>query len=149
MCVILCSTAAYSQFSANQFPAKKIKDMPNYKEYSDEIMYLVANRMGIRITNDIPKPKIITDREITIEEFGRLTGHLGAKAKCSYYFYKLNIILVSGDVNLSVLAHEFVHYFQVQYKKIDPEMILLGWDFLEPEALLIEDWFKRNFIEIK
>lgn len=128
------------------FPSKQIKDIENFRQYADGIMAIVAEKMNIKLNKDTPQPRIITDSEITTQEFGKLLGFPEDyfTAVYPYYFHKQNMILMIKEARLDSLAHEFVHYFQVQYQKID---IVKYADALEPPAIHIQHWFKDNYMK--
>lgn len=131
------------------FPSKQVKDIENFRQYADSIMAIVAGRMNIKLDKNIPKPKIITDDEITTQEFSRLLGYPEDyfTAVCPYYFQDQNMILVLNQTRLDTLAHEFVHYFQVQYQKIDLKSNPAYADTMEFQAVYIQHWFKDEYMK--
>lgn len=103
--------------------------------------------MRCEINENIPKPKIVTDEDLTLKEFSNLLGYDDDffSAMCPYYFHKENMILIIMESRLDSLAHEFVHYFQVKYKNADFEMDYV--DNNEFEAVHIQHWFKEKYMK--
>jgi len=139
-------TATLDQKVEKSFPNKKIGEIENFRQYADDIMKIVAGKMNIKLDENIPKPQIVTDDEMTQKEFNNLLGYPDDffDAMCPYYFDSINTILVLKDVTLHSLAHEFVHYFQIKYKKYDFHNNYN--DSFEYEAIIIQHWFKDNYM---
>ncbi|MBU4502166.1 MAG: collagenase [Nanoarchaeota archaeon] len=129
------------------FPNQQIKDTKNFRQYSDEIMEIVAGKLNLKLDENIPKPKIIKSDELTLEEFNNLLNPTAGNrpTMCSYYFDKENIIFLTTDSKLDTLAHEFVHYFQVKYRGEDPNTDFMN--FLEGEALWTQWWFEKEYMK--
>lgn len=130
-----------------KFPNKQIKDIEDFRQYADDIMYIVAEKMHLKIDENIPKPRIVTNDDITTQEFSKLLGYPEDffTAVCPYYFDDINTILVLNDSKLHTLAHEFVHYFQIQYRHEDLKNAPV--DFHEFEAVQIQHWFREKYLE--
>lgn len=126
------------------FPNLPIEQLPTFRQYSAEIFLIVADKMGIWLDQDIPRPVIVTDLELTLAEFNLWLGQTEIlfHSMSPYYFSKQNIILIPGTSTLDTLAHELVHYFQVRYQKTDVETSDLNQ--LELEAILLQRWFRAQ-----
>lgn len=139
-------TVTLEQKIEKKFPSEQIKDIENWRQYADDIFYIVAEKMGYEVDENIPKPTIVT--EMTTQEFSRLLGdeedYFTAVSNC--YFDKENKILLTEDSELDSLAHEYVHYFQVQYGHESTENNP-GADFLEWKAIWTQRWFEKNYME--
>lgn len=129
------------------FPNKQIKDIENWRQYADDILYIVAEKMGYEMDESIPKPTIVT--EMTTQEFSRRLGYPEDffTAVCNYYFYNENQVLLTEDSELDSLAHEYVHYFQVKYENIDLQKAGVYIEYLEFEAVMIQRWFEENYMK--
>ncbi len=129
------------------FPNQSIKDIENFRQYTDDIIKIVAEQMNIKIDERIQKPKIITEKDITQEEFNKRVGYPKDyfKAMWPYYFDKENEIILRLDSKLHNLIHELVHYFQVQYQHADPKQDFN--DSLEGQAVRIQRWFEEKYLK--
>ena len=137
------------------FPNKQIKDIEDFRQYSDDIMKIVAEKMRIKLDERIPKPKIVTTDDITLDEFNRRVYEFSKRAgypissrlsaMCPMYFDKENEILLTLGVKLHTLAHEFVHYFQVQYRHDDATND--PYDNMEREAVYIQREFEKEYLK--
>lgn len=146
---------ALEQKIEKTFPNKPIKDIKDFRQYSDDIMRIVAEQMNIKLDESIPKPKIITEKEITLDEFNRRAYEFSKKAgcplsvyiknMCPMYFGEENEILLTLNVKLHSLAHELVHYFQIKYRHDDPTYD--PYDALEREAILLQKWFEKKYLK--
>ncbi|WP_417566579.1 hypothetical protein [Marinobacter sp.] len=128
------------------FPAVQIKDISDFKQYAHPILLIVAKKMGVELGNEIPAPLILIDVELTEREFNLWLGNTGEPfhAMFPYYFPENNTIVVVGTSRLDSLAHEFVHYLQVQYEHINIDFS--DAHQLELEAVEIQHWFKQNYM---
>lgn len=131
---------------AESFPSLQIKDISDLKQYSGDILLIVGKKMGVKLSNEVPEPLILTDLELTEETFSLWLGATKNQfhALSPYYFPEKNIIVVVGSVRLDSLAHELVHYVQVQYQHLNiafPDAYQL-----ELEAVAIQRWFKQNYM---
>lgn len=142
-------TVTLEQRIEKGFPSKQVKDIENFRQYADSIMAIVAERMNVKLNKNIPKPRIITDSEITTQEFSKLLGYPEDyfTAVCPYYFHKQNTILVLKESRLDTLAHEFVHYFQIKYQNADIDNNQACTDALESQAVYIQHWFKDEYMK--
>ncbi|MDP2907845.1 MAG: hypothetical protein Q8O03_07950 [Nanoarchaeota archaeon] len=137
------------------FPNKPIQDIEDFRQYSDDIIKIVAEKMHIKLDEKIPKPKIITEKEMTLDEYNRRAYEFSKKAgypltkpleaMCSTYFVEENEILISEDRKLHTLAHELVHYLQIKYRQDDP--LNDPYDNLEREAIYIQLEFKDKYLK--
>ncbi len=137
------------------FPDKPIKDIEDFRQYADDIMKIVAEKMNIKLDEKIPKPRIITEKEMTLDEYNRRAYEFSKKAgyplksplkaMCSTYFIEENEILISEDRKLYTLAHELVHYFQIKYRQDDP--LNDPYDNLEREAIYIQLWLEDKHLK--
>lgn len=129
------------------FPNKKMGEIENFRQYSDDVMKIVAEKMKISLKENIPKPRIVTNDEITQKEFNNLLGYPDDffNTMCPYYFDNVNTILVLNELKIDTLAHEFVHYFQVKYRNYD--LHNGPADAFEQEAVSIQHWFRDNYIK--
>lgn len=137
------------------FPNKQIKDIEDFRQYTGDIMKIVAEQMNIKLDEKIPKPKIITEKEMTLDEYNRRAYEFSKKAGCPLkvylksmcptYFGEENEILLMEDSKLHSLAHELVHYLQIQYRHDDPK--LDAYDFLEREAITVQHWFEGKYLK--
>ncbi|WP_166266775.1 hypothetical protein [Marinobacter caseinilyticus] len=126
------------------FPTSQIKDISNFRQYSNELFLMVARKMGITIDRTVPMPAILTDLELTEEEFNLWLRQTAGPfhAMFPYYFPDQNTILVLESSRLDSLVHEFVHFFQVKYRHVIPD--LLNGVQLEYEATEIQHWFRAH-----
>lgn len=125
----------------------QIEEISNFGKCFDDIFQIVAGKMGLEINENIPKPIILTDRQITHQKFNSYLGW-DATEVFPYYFSRKNTIVIPLDFRLDTVAHELVHYFQVMYRNEN-----LGFDYglyteiLEIEAVAIQKWLKAKYIE--
>ncbi|MBM3199348.1 hypothetical protein FJZ53_00300 [Candidatus Woesearchaeota archaeon] len=136
------------------FPYKPVKDIENFRQYSDDILEIVAGKMNIKLNENIPKPTIVTEDEITLDEFNRRVSNymiehgfepVYLNGMCPMYFEKENQILLLNSSTLHSLAHEIVHYFQVQYRHEDAAND--PYDALEKEAIYVQRWFEKEHMK--
>jgi Zn-dependent peptidase ImmA (M78 family) len=136
------------------FPNKSVKDIEDFRQYSKDIMKIVAEKMNIKLDERIPKPKIITQEDMNLDEFNRRYAEwckergfapVYLNAMCPMYFEKENEILLIDNSTLHTLAHEFVHYFQVQYRHEDSAND--PYDNMEKEAILIQREFQKEYLK--
>lgn len=135
------------------FPNKEIKDIEDFRQYSDDIMKIVAEKMNIKLDEKIPKPKILT--EMTLDEYNRRSYEFSKKAgyplqkpleaMCPTFFIEENEILLMEDSKLHTLAHELVHFFQIKYRQEDP--FNDPYDNLEREAVYIQREFEDKYLK--
>ena len=136
------------------YPNCTIKEISNFKMYCQEIFQIVGNKMGLKVNERIPKPTILTDDQLTLQQFRSYLGW-DIKEILPYYFHKNNILVIPCHCKLDSLVHEFVHYFQVMYRNenldfyCDPYMDFYCDPYifnLEVEAMAIQRWFKAKFM---
>jgi hypothetical protein len=133
--------------SDKTFPNYQIGEINNFGEYCNDIFQIVAGKMSLEITEYIPKPIILTDKQITHQKFNSYLGWDAAEV-FPYYFSGKNTLVIPLKYKLDTLAHELVHYFQVMYRNEN-----LSFDYglyieiLEMEAVAIQKWFKAKYIE--
>jgi len=128
------------------YPNCCIKEISNFKTYCEEIFHIVANKMELEVNERIPKPIILMDDQLTLQQFNSYLGW-DAKEILPCYFHKKNILVIPCYCKLHSLAHEFVHYFQVMYQNEDFDCTdgMLS-EQRELEAVLIQRWFKTKFM---
>ena len=128
------------------FPDCQIKEISDLGECSNNIFEIVADRMGLEINENLPKPIILTDTQITRQKFSSYLGW-DAKEVTPYYFSRQNTVVIPLNCKLDSLAHELVHYFQVMYRNenLSPECGPYI-DILEMEAVAIQRWFKVEYL---
>jgi len=129
------------------YPSCCIKEISKFRVYCDEIFIIVAHKMGFEVNEDIPKPTILLDNQITLQQFNTYLGW-DAKEILPFYFHKKNILVIPCYCKLDNLAHEFVHYFQSAYQNEDLDCSdgMLAEE-REIEATLIQRWFKSNYMK--
>jgi hypothetical protein len=128
------------------FSNYQMKEISNLGACCDDIFQIVANKMGLEINENAPKPIILTDKQITLQKFNSYLGW-DSKIVFPYYFSNKNTIVVPLCCKLDTLAHELVHYFQVMYRDEDLKVDYgLYTEILEMEAVAIQRWFKANYI---
>ena len=128
------------------FPDCRIEEIGNFEKYSDDIFRIVAGKMDLEISENRPKPIILTDKQITLKQFNSYLGW-DAIETLPYYFHKKNTIVIPCYCKLDSLAHEFVHYFQAMYQGEDLDCTdgMISED-RESVAILIQRWFKKKFM---
>lgn len=128
------------------YPGCCIKEISNFRMCCEEIFKIVANKMGLEVNKNIAKPIIMTNDQLTLEQFNRYLGW-NSNEILPYYFHKKNIFVIPCYCKLDNLAHEYVHYFQAMYLNEDfnctDSMIT---EVRELEAILIQKWFKTKFM---
>ena len=128
------------------YPDCRIKEISNFKVYCQEIFQIVGNKMGLKVNDRIPKPTILTDDQLTLQQFSSYLGW-DAKEIFPYYFHKNNFLVVPRHCKLDSLVHEFVHYFQVMYRNDNLDFDCgLCLEILELESVTIQRWFKAKFM---
>ena len=128
------------------FPNYEIKRIDSFGSHHDTLFQIVASKMGLEINIELPKPIILTDTQISPQEFSR---YLERKVDniFPYYFFKKNILVIQETCRLDSLVHELVHYFQVMYRNENLEFNCGSYiDNLEMEALAIQRWFKSKYL---
>jgi len=129
------------------FPDCRIEEIGNFEKYSDDIFRIVAGKMDLEISENRPKPIILTDKQISHQKFNSYLGW-DAKEVFAYYFSRKNTIVIPLNCKLDTLAHELVHYFQVMYRNEDLSSDYgLYTELLEMEAVAIQKWIKTKYIE--
>lgn len=136
------------------FPSGPVKDIKDFRQYSNDIMKIVAGYMNIKLDEKIPKPKILTDEDMDLKEFNRRYAEwckehdfnpVYLNGMCPMYFEKENEILVLNSTTLHTLAHEFVHYFQAQY--LHEDFANDPCDDLEKEAIKHQRQFQKEYLK--
>jgi hypothetical protein len=129
------------------FPNYPIKEISNFQVICDQIFQIVAGKMGLKINENIPKPVILTDKQISRQKFNSYLGW-DVEVVCPYYFFKKNTVVIPLNCKLDSLAHELVHYFQVMYRNENLDFSCGPYiENLEMEAVSIQRWFKSNFLD--
>ena len=129
------------------FATCQIGEISNFGDCSNDIFQIVARKMGLEINESIPKPIILTDKEITRKKFNDYLGW-DAEEISPYYFYKKNTIVIPPDCKLDSLAHELAHYFQVMYQNENLDFDCGAYiENLEMEAVAIQRWFKAKYLQ--
>lgn len=129
------------------FPNYQMKEISNLGKCGDDIFQIVANKMGLEINENAPKPIILTDKQITLQKFNSYLGWDSEKI-FPYYFSNKNTIVIPLWCKLDTLAHELVHYFQVMYRNENLDFDYgLYTEVLEMEAVSIQRWFKAKNVE--
>ena len=83
----------------------------------------------LHLTPNRPRPRVLNVQELTPQERVDFCteGACGAKGEFAVNNYSVqkNVVLLTPDARVDQLAHEFTHYFQVQYQTLaegtDPE----------------------------
>ena len=87
------------------------------------------------------------DNQLTLQRFNSYLGW-ELKKNTALYFHKKNILVIPCYCKLDVLAHEFVHYFQVMYQNDDFDFTDgMSTEVREWEAVSIERWFKARYMK--
>jgi hypothetical protein len=129
------------------FPDCQIEEISNFGECCHDIFWIVAGKMGLEINENVPKPIILTDKQITHQKFNSYLGWDAAEV-FPYYFSRKNTIVIPLNRKIDTLAHELVHYFQVMYRNEDLSSDYgLYTELLEMEAVAIQKWIKTKYIE--
>ena len=129
------------------YPDCCIKEISNFKVYCQEIFQIVGNKMGLKVNDRIPKPTILTDDQLTLQQFNSYLGW-DAKEIFPYYFHKNNLLVIPCHCKLDILVHEFVHYFQVMYRNENLDFDCgLYLEILEIESVIIQRWFKGKYMK--
>jgi hypothetical protein len=109
-----------------------------YDPETEEVFQAVARLMGIRIREEIPRPRILFGPEVDPEAFARHVGFDTGGRIFSAYFPGPNLIVLDRRER-ATLAHELVHYFQVVYwGMIEND----SRDTLERQATAVEQHFR-------
>lgn len=127
------------------FPDKSIRDLDNFKQYSDDIMSMVADSMKMKIKKSIARPRVVRSDEITLQEFNKLFNleeGYSFREMFPIYSSQENLIVVLTDSKLDSLAHQYVHYFQVKYRQESLDYRVY-FDSLEYEAVQIQEGFRK------
>ncbi len=112
-----------------------------YDVRTEEIFQAVARIMGVTIRERVPRPRILVGEEVDSTTFSRYVGFDTGGKIFSAYFPKPNLIVLR-EWQRHTLAHEFVHYFQVQYQGYDPLAEGDGRDTAEREATAVARYFR-------
>ena len=129
------------------FSTCKIEKIKNFKACCDKIFKIVAKKLKIEVNENIPRPTVLTDNQLTLVQFNRYLGW-DADQLLPYYFHKKNIIVIPCYCRLDSLAHEFVHYFQAKYQNQNFDCTDgMSAEQREAEAILTQRWFKTNFMK--
>ena len=112
-----------------------------YDVRTEEVFQAVARTMGVTIREGVTRPRILVGEEVDPTTFSRYVGFDTGGKIFSAYFPKPNLIVLR-EWQRHTLAHEFVHYFQVQYQGYDPLAEGDGRDTAEREATAIERYFR-------
>lgn len=124
-----------------------IKEIRNFRVICDQIFQIVAGKMGLKINENIPKPIILTDKQISRKKFNSYLGW-DVEVVCPYYFFKKNTVVIPLNCKLDSLAHELVHYFQVMYRNENFDFNCGPYiENLEMEAVAIQRWFRSNYLD--
>jgi hypothetical protein len=130
------------------FPHHQIEEISNLGACYDEIFQIVADKMGLEINENAPKPIILTNKQISLQKFNSYLGW-DSEEVFPYYFSNKNMLVIPLWCKLDTLAHELVHYFQVMYRNEDLNVDHgLYTESLEMEAVAIQRWFKANYLGI-
>lgn len=112
-----------------------------YDDKTEEVFHAVACIMHITIRDEIARPRIVVGREMNPAEFSHYAGFDTGGKIFSAYFPEPNLIVLR-EWRAHTLAHEFVHYFQVQYRGYNPLEEGDGRDTSEREATAVERYFR-------
>ncbi|MDK9556892.1 hypothetical protein QQF73_04585 [Marinobacter sp. M216] len=139
--------ADFNDDVAERFPGMQIREISDFRQYSHDILLIVAKKMGVRLSDEVPAPLLLTDLDVTASMFNSWLGENEERFHiiCSCYFPRENIIVVFGTSRLDSLAHELVHFVQVQYEHVN--IGVFDMTGLELEAVEIQHWFRRNHME--
>ena len=131
------------------YPNYRIREIRNFRMYCKEIFNIVNDKMGLEVNKEIPNPTILTDDQLTLQQYNNYSGWLSNQI-LPCYSHRNNILVIPGYCKLDNLAHEFVHYFQYMYRN---EILNfnsgLYMDTLEMEAKKIQRWFKAKFMRAR
>jgi len=143
-----CFGQRFSDTDNNKtFPNRQIEKITDFVKFSDDIFHIVAEKMGLEINESIPKPVVLTDKQISPQKFSRYLGW-NVAVVCPYYFPEINTILIPIDCKLDSLAHELVHYFQVMYRNENLDFECGPYiENLEMEAVAIQRWFNTTYLQ--
>ena len=129
------------------FPNCEIKKIDSFSGHHDKLFQIVAYKMKIKINKKLPKPIILTDKQLTPQRFSSYLGW-EVDSMFPYYFFKKNILVIPETCKLDSLVHELVHYFQVVYQNEDLDFDCGPYiENLEMEAVTIQRWFKSKYME--
>jgi len=135
------------------------KDKPNLVRPQIDpecILKIIAKRMNTQLRPEIPAPTLHFESESDIKEFQDAIEHwwgMRPELISNVFIPRSNQIYLIDDesyysrVKRSIddsLAHEYVHFIQVQYKGYD----LRTDDTAEYEAIDIQTWFRDTFVHI-
>ena len=131
---------------AKYYPNCCIKEISNFRIYCNEIFQIVANKMELEVNENIPKPIILIDTQLTLQQFNSYLGW-ESKVILPCYFHERNILVIPCNCKLDTLVHEYVHYFQAMYQNRDLNCTYgMSADGIELEAIIIQRWFKTKFM---
>jgi hypothetical protein len=120
------------------------------------ILQAVAGRMGITLRRDVPVPKLLLESKTPLSrlqaaaerQWGfRPQVFVSAFASTANEIYLIDDAAIyekrKGTLD-DALAHEFVHYLQAKYRKA-----MLQSDWSEFEAVVLQTWFRAEYMEPK
>jgi hypothetical protein len=115
---------------------------------------VIAKEMKVTLKDDIPLPTVKYASEVLLVDFqNAVEPQWGFRPDVILNVYVAaanDIYVLDGAADYAgtdrtiddVLAHELVHFVQVQYKGT-----LVPDDFSEYEAVLLQQWYRQKFME--
>jgi hypothetical protein len=105
------------------------------------VFMFVAREM--KVTPDTakhPMPKVVVAEKMSNEDFASAIGFDSGERRMNCYDRKTNTIILLEDSRGHNLAHEFVHYIQIRYRRDDGMH-----DSAEVEAVQHQHAFRKRF----
>lgn len=109
------------------------------KKLQMKVLKQVLSYMREEYDPSIPFPKVVNSKDVDPEIFVEVYG-FPLKRIGNHYHWKRNLVVLKYN-RIDILAHELVHYVQAKYRGQD---FTKGGDFLEMEAVTIENKFRDN-----
>jgi hypothetical protein len=90
--------------NSKTFSHHQIEEIGNFERCCNDIFQIVANKMGIEINENAPKPIILTDKQITLQKFNSYLGW-DSEIVFPYYFSAKNTLVIPLYCEIDTLAH--------------------------------------------
>jgi len=95
---------------------------------------------GYRYDVSILMPTIKNANKVSDKEYHKAIGFDCKGSRCPLYDPDTNTIYLIKGSKIHTLAHEYTHYVQVKYQKVDPKRDAM--DFLEMDAISVQNYFR-------
>lgn len=104
-----------SLFIVAMSPARAQEQIdPFSKEVQEYVFHWVAKKLRVKIDEKVARPLVLSSLDVPAKKYDAFCTYCESK-RINFYVSPHNEIWILPTSDVGVLAHEMVHYFQVQY----------------------------------